>query len=170
MPGRRCSSPSNSARAASKRNASASLRRRMLGRRSGQGAATGEGSAAARTRDRHVVLRPDAAQHGGAPDVEPGASARVRWRKATELLAAGCVSHSYFEFYGNAIEAGLQERDWQSVRQLRGQPGSVHVGRAAAVDGYADQARAAARGCGREGSEQADASWTGSAAGASVGA
>jgi hypothetical protein len=34
-----------------------------------------------------------------------------------ELLAAGCVSHSYFEFYGNAIEAGLQERDWPSVRR-----------------------------------------------------
>ena len=33
-----------------------------------------------------------------------------------ELLAAGCVSHSYFEFYGNAIEVGLQERDWESVR------------------------------------------------------
>jgi tetratricopeptide (TPR) repeat protein len=33
-----------------------------------------------------------------------------------ELLAAGCVSHSYFEFYSNAIEAGLQERDWTSVR------------------------------------------------------
>jgi hypothetical protein len=32
------------------------------------------------------------------------------------LLAAGCVSHSYFEFYGNAIEAGLQDRDWRSVR------------------------------------------------------
>ena len=34
-----------------------------------------------------------------------------------ELLAAGCVSHSYFEFYGNAIEVGLQERDWPSVRR-----------------------------------------------------
>jgi hypothetical protein len=34
-----------------------------------------------------------------------------------QLLAAGCVSHSYFEFYGNAIEAGLQERDWPSVRK-----------------------------------------------------
>jgi tetratricopeptide (TPR) repeat protein len=33
-----------------------------------------------------------------------------------QLLAAGCVSHSYFEFYGNAIEAGLQDRDWPSVR------------------------------------------------------
>jgi len=32
------------------------------------------------------------------------------------LLAAGCVSHSYFEFYSNAIEAGLQEHDWASVR------------------------------------------------------
>jgi hypothetical protein len=32
-----------------------------------------------------------------------------------DLLAAGCVSHSYFEFYGNAIEAGLKERDWPSV-------------------------------------------------------
>jgi hypothetical protein len=34
-----------------------------------------------------------------------------------QLLAAGCVSHSYFEFYGNAIEAGLQDRDWPSVRK-----------------------------------------------------
>jgi hypothetical protein len=34
-----------------------------------------------------------------------------------QLLAAGCVSHSYFEFYGNAIEAGLQERDWPMVRR-----------------------------------------------------
>ncbi len=34
-----------------------------------------------------------------------------------ELLAAGCVSHSYFEFYGNAIDAGLQDRDWKSVRK-----------------------------------------------------
>ena len=34
-----------------------------------------------------------------------------------QLLAAGCVSHSYFDFYGNAIEAGLQERDWPSVRK-----------------------------------------------------
>ncbi len=37
-----------------------------------------------------------------------------------QLLAAGCVSHSYFEFYGNAIEAGLQERDWPSVRHYAG--------------------------------------------------
>jgi tetratricopeptide (TPR) repeat protein len=37
-----------------------------------------------------------------------------------ELLAAGCVSHSYFEFYGNAIEAGLKERDWASVRHYAG--------------------------------------------------
>jgi tetratricopeptide (TPR) repeat protein len=34
-----------------------------------------------------------------------------------QLLAAGCVSHSYFDFYGNAIEAGLQDRDWPSVRK-----------------------------------------------------
>jgi len=34
-----------------------------------------------------------------------------------QLLAAGCVSHSYFEFYGNAIEAGLEDRDWPSVRK-----------------------------------------------------
>ena len=33
-----------------------------------------------------------------------------------QLLAAGCVSHSYFEFYGNAIEASLQDRDWASAR------------------------------------------------------
>jgi DNA-binding SARP family transcriptional activator len=37
-----------------------------------------------------------------------------------QLLAAGCVSHSYFDFYGNAIEAGLQERDWSCVRQYAG--------------------------------------------------
>jgi tetratricopeptide (TPR) repeat protein len=34
-----------------------------------------------------------------------------------ELLAAGCVSHSYFEFYSHAIDAGLQDRDWKSVRK-----------------------------------------------------
>jgi hypothetical protein len=33
-----------------------------------------------------------------------------------QLLAAGCVSHSYFEFYGNAIEVSLQRRDWPSVQ------------------------------------------------------
>jgi DNA-binding SARP family transcriptional activator len=37
-----------------------------------------------------------------------------------QLLAAGCVSHSYFEFYGNAIEAGLQDRDWECVRHYAG--------------------------------------------------
>ncbi len=37
-----------------------------------------------------------------------------------QLLAAGCVSHSYFEFYGNAIEVGLQERDWPSVLHYAG--------------------------------------------------
>ena len=81
-----------------------------------------------------------------------------------QLLAAGCVSHSYFEFYGNAIEAGLQDRDWPSVRRYADSL-SVHVGRAAAVDGYADQARAVAGGCGRQRDEQADARGTGSAAG-----
>ena len=40
--------------------------------------------------------------------------------EGNELLAAGCVSHSYFEFYGNAIEVGLQERDWASVRDYAG--------------------------------------------------
>src|ERR1044071_10284015 len=34
-----------------------------------------------------------------------------------QLLAAGCVSHSYFEFYGNAIEAGLQDPGWLAVRK-----------------------------------------------------
>jgi hypothetical protein len=34
-----------------------------------------------------------------------------------QLLAAGCVSHSYFEFYGHAIEASLQDRDWPAVRR-----------------------------------------------------
>ena len=37
-----------------------------------------------------------------------------------QLLAAGSVSHSYFEFYGNAIEVGLKERDWQSVLHYAG--------------------------------------------------
>jgi DNA-binding SARP family transcriptional activator/tetratricopeptide (TPR) repeat protein len=33
------------------------------------------------------------------------------------LLAAGCVSHSYFEFYGNAIEVSLQQGQWQDARE-----------------------------------------------------
>ena len=33
-----------------------------------------------------------------------------------ELLARGCVSHSYFEFYGNAIEVSLREHAWQDAR------------------------------------------------------
>lgn len=32
------------------------------------------------------------------------------------LLAAGCVSHSYFEFYSNAIEVGLQQGQWTKAR------------------------------------------------------
>jgi DNA-binding SARP family transcriptional activator/class 3 adenylate cyclase len=48
------------------------------------------------------------------PDGAERASALA---EGEELLAAGCVSHSYFEFYGNAIDAGLQDRDWASVRK-----------------------------------------------------
>jgi hypothetical protein len=33
------------------------------------------------------------------------------------LLAQGCVSHSYFEFYHNAIEVSLAERAWSDVRR-----------------------------------------------------
>ncbi|HKU12762.1 MAG TPA: AAA family ATPase [Steroidobacteraceae bacterium] len=40
--------------------------------------------------------------------------------EGNDLLAAGCVSHSYFEFYGNAIDVGLQERDWTAVRDYAG--------------------------------------------------
>lgn len=32
------------------------------------------------------------------------------------LLAAGCVSHCYFEFYGNAIEVSLQQDQWAKAR------------------------------------------------------
>ena len=32
------------------------------------------------------------------------------------LLAAGCVSHSYFEFYSNAIEVSLREAQWARAR------------------------------------------------------
>jgi DNA-binding SARP family transcriptional activator len=34
-----------------------------------------------------------------------------------ELLAAGCVSHCYFDFYNNAIEVSLQDRNWQDARR-----------------------------------------------------
>ncbi|MDY0065242.1 MAG: BTAD domain-containing putative transcriptional regulator [Steroidobacteraceae bacterium] len=34
-----------------------------------------------------------------------------------ELLARGCVSHSYFEFYGNAIEVSLAVQAWGDVRR-----------------------------------------------------
>jgi tetratricopeptide (TPR) repeat protein len=33
------------------------------------------------------------------------------------LLAGGCVSHSYFEFYGNAIEVSLRDGAWQDARR-----------------------------------------------------
>lgn len=33
------------------------------------------------------------------------------------LLASGCVSHSYFDFYGNAIEVSLQEQQWADARR-----------------------------------------------------
>jgi tetratricopeptide (TPR) repeat protein len=32
------------------------------------------------------------------------------------LLAGGCVSHSYFEFYANAMEVSLEEHLWQDAR------------------------------------------------------
>jgi DNA-binding SARP family transcriptional activator len=37
--------------------------------------------------------------------------------EGAELLANGCVSHSYFEFYGNAIEVSLREGEWQDARR-----------------------------------------------------
>jgi DNA-binding SARP family transcriptional activator len=34
-----------------------------------------------------------------------------------ELLAQGCVSHSYLEFYTNAIEVSLEHREWDDARR-----------------------------------------------------
>ena len=50
-------------------------------------------------------ITPDAAQRRRA--LEEGA----------ELLARGCVSHSYFDFYQNAIEVSLVERAWADARR-----------------------------------------------------
>jgi hypothetical protein len=33
------------------------------------------------------------------------------------LLAAGCVSHSYFEFYHHAIEVSIEQNAWQAARR-----------------------------------------------------
>jgi DNA-binding SARP family transcriptional activator/class 3 adenylate cyclase/tetratricopeptide (TPR) repeat protein len=38
-------------------------------------------------------------------------------KEGEELLAAGCVSHSYFEFYSNAIEVSLEQSQWQELRR-----------------------------------------------------
>jgi tetratricopeptide (TPR) repeat protein len=38
-------------------------------------------------------------------------------RESEELLAAGCVSHSYFEFYSNAMEVSLEQQDWRELRR-----------------------------------------------------
>jgi tetratricopeptide (TPR) repeat protein len=37
--------------------------------------------------------------------------------EGADLLANGCVSHSYFEFYGNAIEVSLREGNWEDARR-----------------------------------------------------
>jgi hypothetical protein len=50
-------------------------------------------------------ITPDAKQRAQALD------------EGEELLAKGCVSHSYFEFYHNAIEVSLAERAWADVRR-----------------------------------------------------
>lgn len=42
---------------------------------------------------------------------------RAALDEGEELLAAGCVSHSYFEFYHNAIEVSLAERAWADARR-----------------------------------------------------
>ena len=47
------------------------------------------------------------------PDVHQRARAL---KEGEELLAKGCVSHSYFEFYHNAIEVSLAERSWSDAR------------------------------------------------------
>jgi hypothetical protein len=38
-------------------------------------------------------------------------------REGEALLAEGCVSHSYFEFYWNATEVSIETRDWAEVRR-----------------------------------------------------
>jgi hypothetical protein len=38
-------------------------------------------------------------------------------REGEALLADGSVSHSYFEFYDNAIEVSLDARDWAEARR-----------------------------------------------------
>ncbi|HEX2493954.1 MAG TPA: BTAD domain-containing putative transcriptional regulator [Steroidobacter sp.] len=48
------------------------------------------------------------------PDARRRAQALEEGEK---LLAQGCVSHSYFEFYHNAIEVSLVERAWTDVRR-----------------------------------------------------
>ncbi len=42
---------------------------------------------------------------------------RQALREGEELLAAGCVSHSYFEFYFHAIEVSLREGQWADARR-----------------------------------------------------
>ncbi|HKQ84981.1 MAG TPA: BREX system ATP-binding domain-containing protein [Steroidobacteraceae bacterium] len=37
--------------------------------------------------------------------------------EAEQLLAAGCVSHSYFDFYTGAIDASLQQQRWGEARR-----------------------------------------------------
>jgi hypothetical protein len=38
-------------------------------------------------------------------------------QEGEELLAAGCVSHSYFNFYMHAIEVSLEQRQWSEARR-----------------------------------------------------
>jgi DNA-binding SARP family transcriptional activator len=46
----------------------------------------------------------------------PGRRAKAL-AEGEELLGAGCVSHCYFDFYNNAIEVSLQDRNWQDARR-----------------------------------------------------
>ncbi len=42
---------------------------------------------------------------------------RAALEEAEAILAEGCVSHSYFEFYHHAIEVSLRERAWTEARR-----------------------------------------------------
>ena len=49
--------------------------------------------------------------------------------EAEQLLAEGCVSHSYFEFYTSAIEMSLEARDWSGARRSSPAASLVTLGR-----------------------------------------
>jgi class 3 adenylate cyclase/tetratricopeptide (TPR) repeat protein len=40
------------------------------------------------------------------------------WAEAEAMLAAGCISHNYFWFYRDAIEAALQAGDWAAAQRF----------------------------------------------------